>query len=658
MVSGQFGADSPVYEQFDAAALAAGTALVSNDGVPLVDCGAGPSGHVIRIVEPATGVECPDGRIGEIWFAGASVAAGYWNNPVATEGAFRAEIVGRPGEYCLRTGDLGFVHRGKLFVRGRVKDLIIIRGQNIDPLDIEQAVEEAVRGVRKGRIAAFPVVLNEVEGIGIAAEIPRSLVNDNDGMSAILRDIRRAVFDSSGEFADLVLLLPPGGLPRTSSGKIRRATCAESWHDGSLNPTRVLRSDLMEPDVIRSGTRFAAPSDLVEKRLAAFWSGILGVDSVGRDDDFLDIGGNSLSIAQLAARIVSEFGIDLPIPKLFEARTIAAQARLVSDFRNRPTALPRLASRPSTASSALLPLSFGQERLWYLWKLEPSSAAYTIALSVRLKGALQPARLREAFAGVVDRHESLRTRFVERDGTAWQAIDADGGLAWSEHDLSARPDMEASVSSRLRAAALAPFDLERGPLLRVMLLRLDDSTHVLSLALHHIVSDGWSMAVLLREVSALYRGEHLAAAALQYGDYAVWQREWLSGSALDEQLAYWRTRLGDEHPVLELPADRPRGMRRDGAGGRVTRLLPAALTSRVRAVSRAHGLTPFMTLLTGFALLLYRHGGQSDLRIGVPVANRRRVETEGVIGFFVNTLVLRIEVAGVTAGLGAAGGGA
>ena len=294
------------------------------------------------------------------------------------------------------------------------------------------------------------------------------------------------------------------------------------------------------------------------------------------------------------------------------------------------------------------PLSPLQERLWYLWKLEPDSSAYAITLNVRLEGELSPERLRSAFEGVVSRHDILRTRFEERDGEAWQVVQTDAPVAWSDDDLSrlTASEREAALSQRIRKMAMQPFDLRRSAPVRVALLRLDQGSHVFSLAMHHIIADGNSLGVLLQEVAALYEGAQLPLLPIQYGDYAAWQREWQSGPALDAQLAHWRERLGAEHPALELPTDHSRPKERAGAGGRVLQALPSALAARTHAFSRRQGVTPFMTLLAAFAVLLHRYSGQNDLRIGVPMGDRRGAETEGLIGFFVNTLVVRLELSG------------
>ncbi|PQV54226.1 non-ribosomal peptide synthetase [Paraburkholderia sp. BL21I4N1] len=298
-----------------------------------------------------------------------------------------------------------------------------------------------------------------------------------------------------------------------------------------------------------------------------------------------------------------------------------------------------------------LPLSHAQERLWFLWKLEPHSAAYNMVGALRLAGDLDVARLRAALDTLVARHASLRTRFGETEGVAWQhlaefANASEAHYGWHEVDHVEADDLDAALQRLSRA----PFDLERGPLFNVTLLRQGDREHVLHLALHHIVSDGWSQAILQKELGALYRagGEASAldALSIEYGDYALWQREWLEGAALDAQLDYWRATLGDSHPVLELPADRVRRGLDTPLGGSASRTLGAARRERLGALSRELGVTLFATLFAGWDALLYRYTGQPDIRIGTPAAGRDRLETEGVVGFFVNTLVIRANLHG------------
>ncbi|WP_167353941.1 non-ribosomal peptide synthetase [Caballeronia sordidicola] len=305
------------------------------------------------------------------------------------------------------------------------------------------------------------------------------------------------------------------------------------------------------------------------------------------------------------------------------------------------------------------PLSHAQERLWFLWKLDPHGAAYNMVGALRLSGELDVARLRAAVDALVARHASLRTRFGETDGVAWQRASTPDEPAYGWHEAQAEAEVASAqtvaVEATLQALSRAPFDLERGPLFNVTLLRVSAHEHVLHLALHHIVSDGWSQAILQRELGILYRvgqadaygaSATLDALSIDYTDYALWQREWLDGAALDAQLDWWRETLSDTHPLLELPVDRVRRGFDTTPGARVSHLLSAQTRARVAALSRELGVTLHATLLAAWDALLYRYTGQRDIRIGTPTAGRDRLETEGVVGFFVNTLVIRATLSG------------
>ncbi|HYQ54865.1 MAG TPA: condensation domain-containing protein, partial [Pseudomonas sp.] len=301
-----------------------------------------------------------------------------------------------------------------------------------------------------------------------------------------------------------------------------------------------------------------------------------------------------------------------------------------------------------------LQLSYAQERQWFLWQLDPGSTAYHIPVALRLRGALDVPALERAFQGVVARHEALRTTLLEGPQGALQQIHESWPVALRAEPFEGLPglDLEASLSARIEAETQQLFDLAQGPLFRLRLWQLDESDHALVLTLHHIVADGWSMQVMVDELTRLY-GEHahgqpanLPPLSIQYADYALWQRHWMEAGERERQQAFWLEQLGGEQPVLALPLDYPRPAEQRFEGARLDLQVPAELSERLLALAQVHGVTPFMLLLASFQLLLHRHSGQADIRVGVPVANRNRVETEGLIGFFVNTQVLKAEVDG------------
>ncbi|NIE69194.1 non-ribosomal peptide synthase/polyketide synthase, partial [Burkholderia sp. Ax-1719] len=343
----------------------------------------------------------------------------------------------------------------------------------------------------------------------------------------------------------------------------------------------------------------------------------------------------------------------LAVSRRYAELTAERRAAFRQRFAERGHDLSDLPIVPLRERGDRQPLSHAQERLWFLWKLDPHGAAYNMVGALRLSGELDVARLRGALDALVARHASLRTRFGETDGVAWQRTSAPGEPAYGWQEAEAT---SAHAEATLQALSRAPFDLENGPLFKVTLLRVNAHEHVLHLALHHIVSDGWSQAILQRELGALYRAGQRAEASIDaatldalsidYADYALWQREWLDGAALDAQLDWWRDTLGDTHPLLELPVDRVRRGLDATPGARASRMLDASTRARVAALSRELGVTLHATLLAAWDALLYRYTGQRDIRIGTPAAGRDRLETEGVVGFFVNTLVIRATLAG------------
>src|SRR6185369_9818538 len=299
-----------------------------------------------------------------------------------------------------------------------------------------------------------------------------------------------------------------------------------------------------------------------------------------------------------------------------------------------------------------LPLSYAQQRLWFLDQLAPGSLAYNIPLAVRLKGRLEVEALQRTLDEVVRRHEVLRTTFVEVNGAPVQVVAPAGQLPMPVLDLSELEEAEREVEARQAAEAQQPFDLSVGPLLRVLLLRLSGEDHVVLFTMHHIITDGWSTGILVREVAALYeayiegRESPLPELEIQYADYAVWQREWLQGEVLAQQLAYWRQQLGEDLPVLQLPTDKPRPPVQSHRGQGVSFTLPAELTAELKKLSNAEGVTLYMTLLAAYKILLWRYSGQSDVVVGTPIAGRNHLAAEGLIGLFVNTLVLRTSLSG------------
>ncbi len=599
-------------------------------GAPLPDLS-------LAVLDPAWLRPMPIGAPGEIVVGGAGLARGYLGRPALTAERFIPDPSGgRPGARLYRSGDRGrFLPDGDLEYLGRIDRQVKIRGFRIEPGEIEAALLE-LDGVR----AAVVVVREEPGG-------DRRLVAYVVGEVAA-ETLRAALAGRLPDYMVPAALVPLAALPLTRNGKVDLQA-------------------LPAPGPTGAGAGFTPPRTPVEELLAGLWEEVLGLpagERVGADSHFFALGGHSLLAARVAARLRSTCGVELPLRTLFEAPVLADLATQVEAARRDGTA-PAPPPVPVPREGPL-PLSFAQQRLWFLDQLEPGSPRYNIPMVLAIDGPLDAARLEHSLGAVVRRHEALRTVFAVQNGEPVQVIQPPAPFPLPVVDLAGLPglsdrtdptdptdptdDPQARQARHLaHQEARRPFDLARGPLLRGVLLRRAADRHVLALTLHHIAGDGWSLGVLLREVRAFHAGETLPALPVQAADVAVWQRAWLQGEVLERELAWWRRQLAGLPPLLELPTDRPRPAVRSSRGAARPVRLPEGLTRPMQSLARREGATLFMVLLAGFQALLARTGGQADLAVGTPVAGRNRVETEGLIGFFVNTLVLRGDLSGAPA---------
>nr|MBA3754873.1 amino acid adenylation domain-containing protein [Nitrosomonas sp.] len=636
--------------EFSPQLLAQGKAEVVAQGTPVVACGFPASNHLVRIVDPGKLTPVADEHVGEIWTAGPSLARGYWQRTQETAETF----LQRDGEPWLRTGDLGFIHARQLYIMGRLKDLIIIRGQNIYPQDIEQAVEETVEVVRKGRIAAFAVEHAEGEGIGVAVEVSRNMQKLVPA-ETLVEVLSEAVSASCHESLSVVVLLNPGALPKTSSGKLQRSACRQ----GSLRRTLDAYAIYEYGHFVLGGSHRLSSSlmDETERAVAAIWEAVLNRTRLGREDHFFVIGGNSLTTVQVVARIADQWHIPFLPRSLFQHPRLhecAAEIKhLLSVNASQPVTDNRIL--PSKDKINTLHLSYGQQRLWFLWQLDPFSTAYHVQHAVRLSGAFDKPALQASFQDLIERHESLRTIFrINTAGSVEQLIQLVSPLAITDIDLLglAVSQREQRAAEEVKRIISIPFDLTQGPLLRMALIRVTENENIVLIVMHHIISDGVSVQILLNEFAAFYQAHVQGRAAgldhlpIQYADYTLWQKNWLEAGEKDRQLTYWQNYLGNEHPILMLPVDRPRQPATSYPAERYRFDLPLDVLEKLRQLALDRGATLFMTLLTAFQVLLFRHTGQQDIRVGVPIANRNRIETFGLIGFFVNTQVLRGQLQG------------
>ncbi len=597
----------------------------------------------------------PAGVAGEVWIGGRSVSRGYLGRPELTAERFLPDpFAAAPGRRLYRVGDLArWRPDGELEFLGRVDHQVKIHGFRVEPGEVEAALE-ALPGVGAAAVVARPAGppgTAELRLVAYAVLAPGGEPGSAATAESLRRDLSLRLPQHLVPAA--VVLLPE--LPRTPNGKLDRRRLPEpEWSDGA-------------PPV--------APRTPLEARLAAIFGEVLGIAAVGIHDSFFALGGHSLLAARALARVRAELGLELPLRALFESPTVAALALAVERAARAGDGVDGVEGAGGDAPPVRgerrvgeAPLSFAQERLWFLDRLEPGSALYNLPAAVELRGRLSVPALAASLAAIAARHEILRTSYGERDGQPL-AVVAARPVGWlAVVDLAPlAPSRRAGEAARLAAAeALRPFDLAAGPPLRAALLRLADEEHVLLATFHHIAADGWSIAVFVRELSALYgaalepgyqSGRQSASLAgvlpelpLQYADHAARERRELAGAALERQIAYWRERLEGAPAVLDLPTDRPRTAAPDLRGGLRRLTLPDALAADLQALARDQGATLFMMLLAGVESLLGAHCGQDDLLLGTPVANRGRLDVEGLIGLFVNTLVLRADLAGEPTG--------
>ncbi|HEY0411492.1 MAG TPA: condensation domain-containing protein, partial [Candidatus Dormibacteraeota bacterium] len=520
-----------------------------------------------------------------------------------------------------RTGDrLRWKADGRLEFIGRVDEQVKIRGFRIEPGEIE-AVLSSHAEVREARV----IVREDEPG---EQRLVAYVVGEADA-DALREHLRRSL----PEYMVPSVFVALERIPLTPNGKL----------DVKALPA---------PDLASAGERYVAPRTPAEEVLAEIWAEVLRLERVGVEESFFALGGHSLLATRVISRVRQVFGVEMPLRALFEGPTVAELAGRVEEIRR--AGAPALPPVVPTERTAALPLSFAQERLWFIDRLDPGSAVYNIPVAWRLEGALDQAALERSLGEIVRRHEALRTVFAEVDEAPVQVVAPFGAFALPVEDLSGlgEADREAAVRRRAGEEAARPFDLSEGPLFRAALLRLAAEDHVLLLVVHHIVSDGWSMGVLYRELSVLYeayregRTSPLPELGVQYADYAAWQREHLRGEVLDRQLAYWKERLAGAPELLEVPTDHPRPAVQTFRGAHERIQLSVELLERLQALGRSEGATLYMVLLGAFQVLLSKYSGSDDVVVGSPIAGRTRGEVEALIGFFVNTLVLRADLSG------------
>ena len=561
----------------------------------------------------------PIGVAGELYLGGEGVARGYLERPALTAERFVPDPFGKPGSRVYRSGDLT---RGRpdgvVDYLGRVDHQVKIRGFRIELGEIEARLRE------QASVGETVVVAQEgptgKQLVAYVVPLDPTLLGDAVAQSNGRETLRRALKTRLPDYMVPTHLMFLERMPLTPNGKLDR-------------------KGLPLPDVSQMQQVYVAPESELEQQVAAIWAQILGVERVGLADHFFESGGHSLLAMQVISRLRQLLGREVPLRTMFEQPRLQGFVETLCNSHESQAIVLQILP---VSRQQPLALSYAQERQWFLWQLDPHSAAYHVPSTLRLRGWLDHAALQRSFDSLVARHESLRTQVHQDEGQAFQIIRENGTVAILHEQVN-----EADLQRRVETEIAQPFDLQQGPLLRVTLLRLAEDDHVLVLVQHHIVSDGWSMQVMVDELVQLYaaysQGQDLQLPALpiQYADYAQWQRDWMTGGERDRQMGYWQALLGGEPSVLELPLDRPRPSVQSFRGASLEIKLAPALVEGLKALAQREDVTLFIVLLASFQALLHRYSGQQDIRVGVPIANRNRVETERLVGFFVNTQVLK-----------------
>jgi amino acid adenylation domain-containing protein/FkbM family methyltransferase len=633
----------------------------SKDIQTFVSCGQTIPQQKAVIVNPETLTRSSPDEVGEIWVSGPSVGQGYWNRLLETEQTFHTYLKDTGEGPFLRTGDLGFLHNGELFITGRAKDLIIIHGRNLYPQDIELTAECSHSSLRSGSGAAFSVEVENEERLVVVQELEFRAKPNIDEVTAA---IRQAVAEEHEVQVYGVILIKAGTISKTSSGKIQRRATKADFLAGKLE---VVGSSIQktadiegnENKLQREALLALTPREcqpLLESYLQQKIALVLSIppDEINPQQPLSSLGLDSIKVFELKNQIEVDLEVTVSIADFFEGLSLQGLVTKIIAELTIAVSQSSVSLSPVVKTTSVHPLSFAQQRLWFINQLAPKLGVYNIPIIINLTGHVNVAALEQSLNEIIRRHDTLRTNFIVTEGKPVQVIKPAASLSLPVEDLRELSENERTKQVQRLSTQLAQqsFDLSSEPLWCAKLLRLAQQEYRLLLTLHHIIADGWSIGVLIKELAALYEAfsggkpSPLPELPVQYIDFAYWQQQWLQSECIQSQLAYWKQQLSGSLPVLNLPTDRPRSPVQTFKGAQAKLVLSETLTKALKKLSHQEGVTLFMTMLAAFKALLYRYTGQTDILVGSPIASRNRAEIEALIGFFVNVLVLRTNLDG------------
>ncbi|MEM8531240.1 MAG: amino acid adenylation domain-containing protein [Chloroflexota bacterium] len=627
-----------------------------SDTQTLVGSGQPFDDHHLVIANPEHHYQCGPDEVGEIWVAGPSVAQGYWARSKETHTTFHSYLKDTGAGPFLRTGDLGFLRHGELYVTGRIKDLIIIRGRNYYPQDIELTVEQSYPGLRLGCGAAFTVETHGIDQLVVVHEVDRHYRNiDVDG---VVQTIRQAVIEQHEIHVHAVVLIRHGTILKTSSGKIQRHACRSAFLTNQLTvigqhvaeePTTAQLSDrLTRETLLRANS--AEHQGLMESYLQQLLAHVLAVpiEKLDQQRTISTLGLDSLMAVEVQHTIEQDFNLLIPMVDVIQGPSIPQFAATLLTHISATVNAQATPLHPASEERLEYRLSHGQQALWFLHQLVPQAATYNLAYALRITSTVDVRSMRRAFEQIVERHPTLRTTVTDVHGYPTQQVHPQQDL-WFREEYLPTTD-ETILHQRLAEEANRPFDLTCDALLRIYLFSQSDQEHVLLLVAHHIVVDFWSLAILTREFGTFYAAELQQEAAVlpvlpvQYADYVRWETDMLASTEGDTAWHYWRQQLAGSLPALNLPTDRPHPPVQTYRGAIQQCVVSKDATARIHALSETYYSTLYMTLLTMFSTLLFRYTNQTDLLIGSPTTGRNRAALTSLIGYFVNPVVLRMDL--------------